>query len=75
MHLPLREMEWFSWEKKRLQLIVAFQYLKRANKNSRENLSSRVCSVSTRANGFKLKERGFKLDIRNNFFVMNVVAP
>jgi len=71
----LRELGLFSLVKRSLrgEFIVAFQYLKRACKKNGDNLFSRACSDSTRANGLKLREGRFKLDVRNNFFTMQVV--
>ena len=53
-------------QKRRLQgdLIAAFHYLKGAYKKAGEGLFSRDCSDTTRANGFKLKDGRFRLDIR-----------
>jgi len=71
----LRELGLFSLEKKRLQgdLIVAFQYLKRAYKKDGDKLFSRACCNRTRGDGFELKEARFILNIRKKFSTMRVV--
>ena len=64
-----------SLEKRRLQgdPVAAFQYLKGAYKQEGSQLFERVDNGRTRANGFKLKEGRFRLDVRGKFFPMRVV--
>ena len=50
-----------------------FQYLKWAYKKDGDRLYSRACCNRKRCNGFKLKEGGFRLDIRKNLFTTRVV--
>jgi len=71
----LIELGLFSLEKRRLQadLRAAFQHLKGGYKKAGEGVFTRVCSDGTRANGLKLKEGRFRLDVRKKLFALRVV--
>jgi len=45
------------------------KYLNGGYKKEGSRLYSRVCCNSTSGNGFKLKERRFRLDVRKRFFI------
>jgi len=51
----------------------SFWYLKEDYKKEGHRLFSGVCWDRKRGNGFKLKEGGIRLDIKNNFFTVRVV--
>jgi len=71
----MRELGLFSLENRRLwgHFLAAFQYLRRACRKVGENLFSKACCDTTRNNGFKLREGGFRLDIRKKLFTIGVV--
>ena len=50
-----------------------FQYLNRAYEKDEDKHFSRACCNRTRHKDFKVKECGFRLDIRKTFFAMRVV--
>ena len=53
--------------------MVSYQYLKGSYRKEGDKLFSRVCGDRTRGNGFKLKEGGFRLDIKKKCFTVRVV--
>ncbi|RMC13053.1 hypothetical protein DUI87_10583 [Hirundo rustica rustica] len=61
----MTELRLFGEEK---VLVAVFQYLKGAYMKDGEGLFTRPCGGRTRANGFKLKEGRFRLEIREKFF-------
>ena len=71
----LKELGMFSLEKRRLQgdLIAAFQYLKGSYRKQGDRLFSRVCGDRTMGNGFRFKEKRFRLDIMQKSFTVKVV--
>ena len=56
-----------------MDLIAAFQYLKRGYRKAEEGLFIRVCSDRMGRNGFKLEEDRFRLDIRKKFYTVRVM--
>jgi len=56
----------------RRDLIAAFQCLKRVFKHEGNQLFTRVDSVRTRGNCFKLKEGRLRVDVRGKFFAWGI---
>jgi len=54
------------------ELTAAFQYLKGAYRKDGDSLFRRACCNRTKGNGFKLREGGFRLDMRKKFFTVRV---
>lgn len=54
---------------------MAFQYLKRGHKKDGERHFTRAWSYRTGENGFQLRERSFRLDLRKKLFPVRVVSP
>ncbi|GAB0190554.1 formin-1 [Grus japonensis] len=73
----LRELRLFGLGKRRLRvdLIVAFQYIKGAYKKDGERLFTKACSDRTRGNGFKLKGGRFRLHIKKIIFTRKTAMP
>jgi len=75
MRKGLKELGLFSLEKRRLwgDLVAAFQYLKGDYKKDGDRLIAGPVVIGQGVISFKLKQHGFRLDIRKVFFTMMVV--
>ena len=72
----LRELGLLSLEKTPGgNLTVAFQYLKGSYKQGGDQLFTHLNSDRMRGNGFKLKERRFRLDVRRRLFPQRSGCP
>ena len=69
----LKELRMFSLEKGRLQHDLIAAFIKGSYRKVGDRLFSRVHWDRTRANGFKPKDGGFRLDIRKKSFTVRVM--